>query len=161
MRALHDLAWTAGYKVSDRWRPVSLVTGHDVLQQQTPVAALPSDKGSATIPAVRGSHVRRGLAGVASLMPAKARSSEQLQRRLLAGRAGVPPAAQDIAPPGGCEPAPAATPCGRFAPAEFSAIAPVLVRVRQISKTALQHSGVIPDGLRPRRPALTERARVT
>jgi HemY protein len=46
VRAMHDPAWTADGYVSDRWRPVSPVTGRlDAFQWQTPVAALPSDKG--------------------------------------------------------------------------------------------------------------------
>jgi HemY protein len=48
VRARHDPAWTADGYVSDRWRPVSPVTGRlDAFQWQTPVAALPSDKGEA------------------------------------------------------------------------------------------------------------------
>ena len=48
VRALHDPAWTADGYVTDRWRPVSPVTGRlDAFQWQTPVAALPSDKGAA------------------------------------------------------------------------------------------------------------------
>ena len=48
VRALHDPAWTADGYVSDRWRPVSPVTGRlDAFQWQTPVASLPSDKGGA------------------------------------------------------------------------------------------------------------------
>ena len=40
VRALHDPAWTADGYVSDRWRPVSPVTGRlDAFQWQTPVAA--------------------------------------------------------------------------------------------------------------------------
>ena len=64
VRALHDPAWTADGYVSDRWRPVSPVTGRlDAFQWQTPVAALPSDKGSRDrILAVRGSHARRARA---------------------------------------------------------------------------------------------------
>ncbi|MDH2382846.1 heme biosynthesis HemY N-terminal domain-containing protein [Bradyrhizobium sp. CER78] len=51
VRALHDPAWTADGYVSDRWRPVSPVTGRlDAFQWQTPVAALPSDKGNAIEP---------------------------------------------------------------------------------------------------------------
>ncbi len=51
VRALHDPAWTADGYVSDRWRPVSPVTGRlDAFQWQTPVASLPSDK-EATIEA--------------------------------------------------------------------------------------------------------------
>jgi HemY protein len=45
LRAAHDPVWTADGYVSDRWRPVSPVTGRlDAFQWQTPLAALPSDK---------------------------------------------------------------------------------------------------------------------
>jgi HemY protein len=45
VRARHDPVWTADGYVSDRWRPVSPVTGRlDAFQWQTPVASLPSDK---------------------------------------------------------------------------------------------------------------------
>jgi HemY protein len=48
VRALHDPVWTADGYVSDRWRPVSPVTGRlDAFQWQTPVASLPSDKAAA------------------------------------------------------------------------------------------------------------------
>jgi len=52
VRARHDPAWTADGYVSDRWRPVSPVTGRiDAFQWQTPVASLPSsDKGAAIEP---------------------------------------------------------------------------------------------------------------
>src|SRR5205807_1190655 len=47
VRALHDPVWTADGYVSDRWRPVSPVTGRlGAVKWQTPVAALPSDKGT-------------------------------------------------------------------------------------------------------------------
>ena len=47
VRARLDPAWTADGYVSDRWRPVSPVTGRlDAFQWQTPLASLPSDKGS-------------------------------------------------------------------------------------------------------------------
>ncbi|OKO68016.1 membrane protein [Bradyrhizobium sp. NAS80.1] len=47
VRARHDPAWTADGYVSDRWRPISPVTGRlDAFQWQTPVASLPSDKGT-------------------------------------------------------------------------------------------------------------------
>lgn len=47
VRARHDPAWTADGYVSDRWRPVSPVTGRlDAFQWQTPVSSLPSDKGT-------------------------------------------------------------------------------------------------------------------
>jgi HemY protein len=51
VRAAHDPVWTADGYVSDRWRPVSPVTGRlDAFQWQTPLAALPADK-TATIEA--------------------------------------------------------------------------------------------------------------
>ncbi|MCP3474621.1 hypothetical protein NLM33_30330 [Bradyrhizobium sp. CCGUVB1N3] len=47
VRARHDPAWTADGYVSNRWRPVSPVTGRlDAFQWQTPVASLPSDRGT-------------------------------------------------------------------------------------------------------------------
>jgi HemY protein len=47
VRASHDPVWTADGYVSDRWRPVSPVTGRiDAFQWQAPLAALPSDKMS-------------------------------------------------------------------------------------------------------------------
>jgi HemY protein len=52
VRALHDPVWTADGYVSDRWRPVSPVSGRlDAFQWQTPLAALPSDKNAAIEPA--------------------------------------------------------------------------------------------------------------
>jgi HemY protein len=45
VRALHDPVWTADGYVSERWRPVSPVSGRlDAFQWQMPLAALPSDK---------------------------------------------------------------------------------------------------------------------
>jgi HemY protein len=45
VRAQHDPVWTADGYVSDRWRPVSPVSGRlDAFQWQMPLAALPSDK---------------------------------------------------------------------------------------------------------------------
>jgi HemY protein len=48
VRARHDPVWTADGYVSDRWRPVSPVSGRlDAFQWQMPLSALPSDKGAA------------------------------------------------------------------------------------------------------------------
>jgi HemY protein len=45
VRALHDPVWTADGYISDRWRPVSPVTGRlDAFQWQAPLSALPSNK---------------------------------------------------------------------------------------------------------------------
>ena len=47
VRALHDAVWTADGYVSDKWRPVSPVSGRlDAFQWQTPLAALPSTSGA-------------------------------------------------------------------------------------------------------------------
>src|SRR5579872_1104737 len=46
VRALHDPVWTADGYVSDRWRPVSPVSGRlDAFQWQMPLSALPSAGG--------------------------------------------------------------------------------------------------------------------
>jgi HemY protein len=48
VHARHDPVWTADGYVSDRWRPVSPVSGRlDAFVWQTPVAALPSEKNVA------------------------------------------------------------------------------------------------------------------
>jgi HemY protein len=48
VRAAHDPVWAADGYVSDRWRPVSPVSGRlDAFQWQMPLAALPSDRQSA------------------------------------------------------------------------------------------------------------------
>ena len=48
VRALHDPVWTADGYVSDRWRPVSPVSGRlDAFQWQMTLSALPSDKNAA------------------------------------------------------------------------------------------------------------------
>jgi HemY protein len=48
VRALHDPVWTADGYVSDKWRPVSPVSGRlDAFQWQTPLASLPSDNSVA------------------------------------------------------------------------------------------------------------------
>jgi HemY protein len=47
VRGRHDLAWTADGYVSNRWRPVSPVTGRlDAFQWQTPLATLPAEKST-------------------------------------------------------------------------------------------------------------------
>ena len=47
VRASHDPVWTADGYVSDKWRPVSPVSGRlDAFQWQTPLSALPSGNGA-------------------------------------------------------------------------------------------------------------------
>src|SRR5207302_9257606 len=110
VRALHDPVWTADGYVSDKWRPVSPVTGRlDAFQWQTPVAALPSDKG-ATIEsspfeeAMLAAPVPRRTDGAAETQAAPPdEPSVEITP--------PPPAAQDNAPPAAAvEPAPEAPP---------------------------------------------------
>ena len=98
VRALHDPSWTADGYVSDRWRPVSPVTGRlDAFQWQTPVAALPSDKSgvieSSPFEEAMLATPRRAVV----LEPPKEVSESAAEP--IAPVAPVPPAEQDNAPP--------------------------------------------------------------
>jgi HemY protein len=107
VRALHDPVWTADGYVSDKWRPVSPVTGRlDAFQWQTPVASLPSDKG-ATIEASPFEEAM--LAPPAPRRPAAAGEGPAEPPREPLPEMTPPPAAQDNAPPAvAVAPAPAA-----------------------------------------------------
>ncbi len=101
VRALHDPAWTADGYVSDRWRPVSPVTGRlDAFQWQTPVAALPSDRG----PAIESSPFEEAMLATPRravvLEPPKDVEVEEPAAEPVASAAPVPSpaAAQDNAP---------------------------------------------------------------
>jgi HemY protein len=107
VRALHDPVWTADGYVSDKWRPVSPVTGRlDAFQWQTPVASLPSDKG-ATIEASPFEEAM--LAPPAPRRTADAGEGPAEPPREPSPEMKPPPAAQDNAPPAAAAaPAPAA-----------------------------------------------------
>jgi HemY protein len=63
VRARHDPVWTADGYVSDRWRPVSPVTGQlDAFRWQTPVAALPSDAAPVVVSDAAGASSPPGIA---------------------------------------------------------------------------------------------------
>lgn len=120
VRALHDPAWTADGYVSDRWRPVSPVTGRlDAFQWQTPVAALPSDKG----PAIESSPFEEAMLAtprraIVIEPPAPAPAPVEAEP-VEPPAAETPPAAQDNAPPVAAveqEPAPAPVPAVEPAP---------------------------------------------
>jgi HemY protein len=109
VRALHDPAWTADGYVSDRWRPVSPVTGRlDAFQWQTPVAALPSDKGG-TIEASPFEEAMLATPHRAVVLEPPA----PVEPEPAALAAEPSPAAQDNAPP----PATAAEPASIVVPA--------------------------------------------
>jgi HemY protein len=130
VRALHDPAWTADGYVSDSWRPVSPVTGRlDAFQWQTPVAALPSDKG----PAIESSPFEEAMLAT----PRRAVVLEPpapVEAEPAVTAAEPAPAAQDNAPPpAAVEPAPAVAPTPAPPPAPEAApvAAAPLFRARQ------------------------------
>jgi HemY protein len=98
VRARHDPAWTADGYVSDRWRPVSPVTGRlDAFQWQTPVASLPSDKGTT----IESSAFEEAMLAAPPPKRVTAESQAPVEPIVIAP-APTPapaPAAQDNAPP--------------------------------------------------------------
>jgi HemY protein len=113
VRALHDPAWTADGYVSDRWRPVSPVTGRlDAFQWQTPVASLPSDRGVA----IESSPFEEAMLATPrrTVVLEPPAADEPVADEPAVVPEPAPPAAQDNAPPApeaeAAEPAPAAIP---------------------------------------------------
>jgi HemY protein len=95
VRALHDPVWTADGYVSDRWRPVSPVTGRlDAFQWQTPLAALPSDK-SVTVESTAFNDAM--LAPPRT--PPSAKPTPAEPPPMMAEESAPTPAAQDNSPP--------------------------------------------------------------
>jgi HemY protein len=126
VRALHDPVWTADGYVSDRWRPVSPVSGRlDAFQWQTPLAALPSDKGGAIEP----SPFEEAM--LAAPPPRRVEPPREAPAEV------VPPAAQDNSPAPlvAAEPAPVAPSAPAAPPPPPTESAPVtaapLFRARQ------------------------------
>ena len=102
VRAAHDPAWTADGYVSDRWRPVSPVSGRlDAFQWVTPVAALPSDKNraieSAALEDVLLAAPRTGPAPLTAAAPAERSTATQMV--LPASSVTSPPAVNGTQPP--------------------------------------------------------------
>lgn len=125
VRALHDPVWTADGYVSDRWRPVSPVSGRlDAFQWQTPLAALPSDRSAA---------VESSASALEEEMLAPPRRVEP--PREPAAEVAEPPAAQDNSPAlaPADEPAPAAETAPSPPPSAepAPAVAAPLFRARQ------------------------------
>jgi HemY protein len=133
VRALHDPAWTADGYVSERWRPVSPVTGRlDAFQWQTPLAALPSDKGTA----IESSPFEDAM--LAPPSPRRVEPPREALSEAVVAEVEPVPAAQDNAPPPATatEPAPAA-PAPTPPPAESApgVAAPLFRARRDIPKT--------------------------
>lgn len=94
VRARHDPAWTADGYVSDRWRPVSPVTGRlDAFQWQTPVASLPSDKGTT----IESSAFEEAM--LAAPPPKRVTATSEAPAEPAVIAAAPTPAPQDNAPP--------------------------------------------------------------
>jgi HemY protein len=111
VRALHDPVWTADGYVSDRWRPVSPVTGRiDAFRWQVPVAALPSDK---SVAAIESSALEEMFApATRELQPPREQSAPPSAAQ---DQAAASPAADQVPPP----PPPAASlPASEAAPAD-------------------------------------------
>jgi HemY protein len=129
VRALHDPVWTADGYVSDRWRPVSPVSGRlDAFQWQTPLAALPSDKGGA----IESSPFEEAM--LAAPPPRRVEPPREAVAEV------APPAAQDNSPAAAAAvepvpvtpPAPAAPPAPPPPPTEPAPVtAAPLFRARQ------------------------------
>ena len=163
VRALHDPVWTADGYVSDRWRPVSPVSGRlDAFQWQMPLAALPSDKNAA----IESSPFEEAM------LAAAPRRVEPPREVVQESPVEVPPlAAQDnvpviSTPKPAIEPAPvvapiAAAPVPAPPPTEaVPAAAPPLFRARQdIPKAALASiPAVIPIIRAPDDPGIDDEA---
>jgi HemY protein len=160
VRALHDPVWTADGYVSDKWRPVSPVTGRlDAFQWQTPVASLPSDKG-ATIEASPFEEAM--LAPPAPRRTADAGEDPAEPPREPSLDMTPPPAAQGNAPPAAATaPAPAAPEKPSSPPSE-SAQPPVtpapLFRARADLGKATSIPAVIPINRAPDDPGIDDDA---
>lgn len=95
VRARLDPAWTADGYVSERWRPVSPVTGRlDAFQWQTPVASLPSDRGAM----IESSAFEEAMLAAPPPKRVAAPASEIPVEPAVAAPAPIP-AAQDNSPP--------------------------------------------------------------
>jgi HemY protein len=121
VRALHDPVWTADGYVSDRWRPVSPVTGRlDAFQWQMPLAALPSDKPAT----IESSPFEQAMLAPRRVAPPSGLASDTPVEP-------KPSAAQDNSP-AAVEPEPVAAPAPSPPPTEAAPVAPPpLFRARQ------------------------------
>ncbi len=155
VRAAHDPVWTADGYVSDRWRPVSPVSGRlDAFQWQTPLAALPSDS-SAAIEAF--ALEEEMLAPPRRVEPPKQPAPEVTAEEV------IPPAAQDNSPTpvATAEPAAPVEPEPESAPPPppVEAVAPApapLFRARQDIPKTIRPPQVIPIVRAPDDPGIDD-----
>jgi HemY protein len=136
VRALHDPVWTADGYVSERWRPVSPVSGRlDAFQWKMPLAALPSDKNAT----IESSAFDEAMLAA----PPSPRRGEISRKNLVEppreGEAGLsPPAAQDNSPatPAAAELASAPTPAPPPTEAVPAAVPPLFRARTDLPKAA-------------------------
>jgi HemY protein len=94
VRALHDAVWTADGYVSDRWRPVSPVSGRlDAFQWQMPLSALPSGNG-----AVEPSPFEQAMLAATPERTVSANEPADMPALVAQDNAPIPPPAADPAP---------------------------------------------------------------
>lgn len=135
VRARHDPAWTADGYVSDRWRPVSPVTGRlDAFHWQTPVASLPSDRANT----IESSAFEEAMLAAPPPKRVTAAPSESAVEPVAAA---ATPAAQDNAPPATAEeppvtPAEPVEPASEPAESEPPAATPVFRTRADLSQPA-------------------------
>jgi HemY protein len=185
VRALHDPVWTADGYVSDRWRPVSPVSGRlDAFQWQMPLASLPSDKNG-TIESSPFEEAMLAASPPRRVEPPKEtlkEASKETLKEALEDPASQPvhevviepalPAAQDNSPDAAVAVEPSAPPAATATPApappptqSAPAAAPPLFRARQdIPKQDIPKSApssipaVIPILRAPDDPGIDEEA---
>jgi HemY protein len=143
VRALYDPVWTADGYVSDRWRPVSPVSGRlDAFQWQRPLSALPSDKS----PAIESSPFEEAMLAA----PPSPRRGEISGKNLVEPprereREVFSSAAQDNSPANSTAAASATAPASPPPTEAVPAAAPPLFRARtDIPKAADKPASVIP-----------------
>jgi HemY protein len=160
VRARLDPAWTADGYVSDRWRPVSPVTGRlDAFQWQTPLASLPSDKGAT----IESSPFEEAMLAAPS-PPREVTSTGLVEPPRETPRDVTPPATQDNSPPAvKASESGASAPTAQPAPAPQSesqpAAATPLFRARaDLAKPAAPIPPVIPIVRPPDDPGIDDEA---
>ena len=171
VRARHDPAWTADGYVSERWRPVSPVTGRlDAFQWQTPVASLPSSDRGATIDpspfeeAMLAAPSPRKEIAVAEAIAEPPHEPVPLSAPAPAAQDNVLPSVQatepgiQLTPPAAPTPAPVTAPSEPESPQPVAAPAPMFRARADLNKPASAPLPVIPIVRAPDDPGIDDEA---